>query len=703
MTKPLVLVVYKSTGIHKPKNMYLKSLLLVGLTLLLFSCTPTYMVVFTAGEGGSVSTPGGEFDEGTVVSVTAQPNPEYEFEQWSDGSTRNPLTIGVVEPISLTAYFKKKQYEFTVNVQGEGTVKEDVLIQGSKLNSGSQVKLTALPASGWYFDSWTGSVSGNVNPLSVDINGSKTITAVFKRKKYDLTVTIEGEGTVTEQVVVQPGQYDYQTQVKLTAVPKEGWEFTSWGGDIGSTTNPINVTVDSDKDISVVFSRKKFNLIVTVNGDGTVTEEIVVQPGQYDYETQVKLTAFPPEEGWEFTSWSGDITSTENPIVISVDGTKNITVNFSKLNPLYLGENGVTIKSKSFAHVGDEWEINGKQYVIVDRDYLLNNRNKWNNYERSVTSKVTDMSGLFGGRTKEIEEFNGDISHWDTSNVITMERMFTGTRSFNQDISLWDVSKVINMSEMFFTSKSFNQDIGSWDVSNVINMKRMFQNTLSFNQDIGSWDVSKVLDMTFMFSYSNFNQNIGDWDVSKVTYMIGMFSYNEKFNQNIGDWDVSNLSNMNSMFWGAVLFNQNLNSWDVSNVSDMRGVFYRAQNFNGDISNWDVSKVTTMRFMFQESNLFNQDLSNWNVSNVSDMSRMFMGAVSFNQDISSWDVSKVSSMKSMFDGYYSTNLNAPKPKFNQNLNSWNVQNVIECEFFLRSTPNWILPKPNFTQCKVGQL
>lgn len=514
-----------------------KTLLLVGLTLLLFSCTPTYMVVFTAGEGGSVSTPGGEFDEGTVVSVTAQPNPEYEFEQWSDGSTRNPLTIGVVEPISLTAYFKKKQYEFTVNVQGEGTVKEDVLIQGSKLNSGSQVKLTALPASGWYFDSWTGSVSGNVNPLSVDINGSKTITAVFKRKKYDLTVTIEGEGTVTEQVVVQPGQYDYQTQVKLTAVPKEGWEFTSWGAGIGSTTNPINVTVDSDKDISVVFSRKKFNLIVTVNGDGTFTEEIVVQPGQYDYETQVKLTAFPPEEGWEFTSWSGDITSTENPIVISVDGTKNITVNFSKLNPLYLGENGVTIKSKSFAHVGDEWEINGKQYVIVDQDYLIINSRKSNIYERSVTSKVTDMNGLFGGRTKEIEEFNGDISHWDTSNVISMARMFKGTRSFNRDISLWDVSKVINMSEMFFTSKSFNQDIGSWDVSNVINMKRMFSYT-PFDQNISSWDVSKVLDMTFMFDNSNFNQNIGDWNVSKVTYMIGMFSYNEKFNQNLSRWNV---------------------------------------------------------------------------------------------------------------------------------------------------------------------
>ena len=305
-----------------------KTILLTSfIALLIVACTPTYMVVFSGSEGGSVSTPGGEFDEGSTVSVTAQPNAEYEFERWSDGSTQSTRTLTVLEAVNLTAYFVKKQYEFTVNVQGEGTVKQEVVIQGSKINSGSQVKLTALPATGWYFDSWTGNATGNTNPLTVDIDGSKTITAVFKRQKFDLTVTVVGEGIVTEEVVVQPAQYDYETQVKLTAVPETGWEFTAWSGDLESTENPVTVTVEEAQNITATFTRKKYDLTVTVVGEGTVTEEVVVQPAQYDYETQVKLTA-TAAEGWKFVGWSGDLESTENPVTISLQGATDIVATF---------------------------------------------------------------------------------------------------------------------------------------------------------------------------------------------------------------------------------------------------------------------------------------------------------------------------------------------------------------------------------------
>ena len=62
----------------------------------------------------------------------------------------------------------------------------------------------------------------------------------------------------------------------------------------------------------------------------------------------------------------------------------------------------------------------------------------------------------------------------------------------------------------------------------------------------------------------------------------------------------------------------------------------------------------------------------------------------FNKDISNWDVSSVTNMNRMF----------VDSNFNQDISTWNVLNVLNCEFFAYNTPNWILPKPNFTNCNT---
>ena len=251
-------------------------------------------------------------------------------------------------------------------------------------------------------------------------------------------------------------------------------------------------------------------------------------------------------------------------------------------NPVYLDDNGVTIKAKDWAEVGMSGEINGFTYTILDSDTLAEMIANEEDVTAVCTSKITLMTDMFYE-----SQFNQDIGNWDVSSVTSMRRMFTYA-PFNQDISNWDVSSVNDMYGMF-TVTPFNQDIGNWDVSNVTDMKYMLTGT-PFNQDIGNWDVSNVTDMTYMFRGTPFNQDIGNWDVSSVTFMMDMF-YQSQFNQDIGNWDVSSVISITNMFNGAP-FNQDIGNWDVSNVTDMSGMFFSTP-FNQDIGNWDVSNVSS--------------------------------------------------------------------------------------------------------------
>lgn len=150
--------------------------------------TPKFTVSFSAGEGGSVSTSGGTYDKGTKVSVTATPDGEFVFDKWSDGNTDNPREITISSNLSLSASFVKKKYALSVTVEGEGTVEEEVIVQGStsstEYNSGTTVKLTATPSDEWVFSGWSGDIESTDNPIEVTVSEAKSITATFDKLNF---------------------------------------------------------------------------------------------------------------------------------------------------------------------------------------------------------------------------------------------------------------------------------------------------------------------------------------------------------------------------------------------------------------------------------------------------------------------------------------------------------------------------------------
>ena len=142
-----------------------------------------YTITLSAGEGGTVSTTGGDYESGQTVSVTATPQGEYLFKDWSDGNTNATRTITISSNTTLTANFEKKKYPLTLNIEGEGEVLEEIVNSGrtTEYDSGTTVKLTAQAAAEWVFVGWTGDIESTEESVQIVIGDPKTVTAIFKK------------------------------------------------------------------------------------------------------------------------------------------------------------------------------------------------------------------------------------------------------------------------------------------------------------------------------------------------------------------------------------------------------------------------------------------------------------------------------------------------------------------------------------------
>lgn len=309
--------------------------------------------------------------------------------------------------------------------------------------------------------------------------------------KYNVSISLNP--TDGGEVNPNGGQFLENQTVTLIVNSNDGFEFLGWSGSWNGSENPLTLTIDGNKSLTVNFRE--------LDGDKDGIEDDVDNC----------LNTPEGETVDEYGCSDSQKDTDGDGVVDSVDLDNNtregvpVDENGVMLNPIYLDENGVTIKSHDWGIVGDVGLINDEEYTIVGdlSNFDFNNK--------IVTTLITDMSGTFRSKT-----VNGDISSWDVSNVTDIGGMFYNNKSFNGDISSWDVSNVTNMVGVFGGS-SFTGDISSWDVSSVNDMDMMFRGSV-FNGDISSWDVSNVRDMSRMFENSQFfNQDLSNWDVSNVS------------------------------------------------------------------------------------------------------------------------------------------------------------------------------------------
>ena len=158
---------------------------------------PRYTLTLTANPagGGSISAnpppdpSDGKYASGTVVQLTANANTAagYGFTSWSGDASgsANPVSVTMSADKNVTASFTQTRYTLTLtaNPAGGGSISANPPPDPSdgKYASGAVVQLTANAntAAGYSFTGWSGDASGSANPVSVTMNGNKSVGATF--------------------------------------------------------------------------------------------------------------------------------------------------------------------------------------------------------------------------------------------------------------------------------------------------------------------------------------------------------------------------------------------------------------------------------------------------------------------------------------------------------------------------------------------
>ncbi len=176
--------------------------------------------------------------------------------------------------------------------------------------------------------SWTPAASGDFSVTVEAVNSTGMDAQVFTitvQDTYNLAVNTVGLGLVA--VTPDQSTYHYGEVVTLTTDPDPGWRFAGWSGDLSGTNNPEMITMDGHKTVTATFTQEEYTLAVNLVGNGSA--DLAPSQSTYHYGDVVTLTA-DPAPGWSFAGWGGDLSGTNTPETIAMDGHKTVTATFTQ-------------------------------------------------------------------------------------------------------------------------------------------------------------------------------------------------------------------------------------------------------------------------------------------------------------------------------------------------------------------------------------
>lgn len=352
----------------------------------------------------------------------------YTFANWSTGGTLVSTSIQPSSSLTATANYNTTCHIVTVNTSGSGSVSlsPQPNLPGFPNNCyvpGSAVTLTANPATGNTFTSWSGDAAGTASPITIVVDAPKTVTAAFGQQQnvtitlttspVGLAVRFGASGAFTPGPISQQFPQSNTSMTIATETPQllngTGYSFAGW--NTGGSTPVTTMGTASNFTAIASFTAACHTLTVNPATGGSVTlNPASGAPGFpancYAPGTVVTLTA-APGPGNVFTGWSGDASGSASPTTVTINAPKVVNAAFAAPQNVALtvasSPAGIGVRigsSGGFAPGPITQQVpTGQPQTVAAVDFVVLNGtgyrfNNWSNGATALTTTVSPTASL---------------------------------------------------------------------------------------------------------------------------------------------------------------------------------------------------------------------------------------------------------------------------------------------------------------------
>lgn len=473
---------YKVSSIKADYTLYAK-FKIINLNLKVYSVTEGKI----NGAGGTVQlgadTPAAKIETtvewGTLATLTAKANANYEFKGWftdpqcnikADSKILNDCqytdktveTAAIKKDLTLYAEFSDvSSRKVTANavfggniVDTAGTVKAGDSPEGATstavVTNGNGVTLVAntkpnYKFMGWYSDrECTNSVAPDQQYVLTNVDADCEYYALFKLQSFSVTAVVDdgSVGTVKFAAPEEVGpstavtvSVDYDGSATFVATPAEGYDFDGWYND--SSVTPVSnkatyvcENIKADFTLHARFKLKEFEVKASAVLNGAVSNACgTVQAGDTTaastvstvakWGESVALTA-TPKSGYSFSGWYTDLGCTQP---YTDDYKNNSLTTVIKANTTVYAKFEVEQKRDIYLQVPNEWKTYNNNGVKTSSIALY----MW----QGGTSHWFDMT-LVEGNVYKAEITNESDYNWiSCENYIFVKMKNTSDNSYD--------------------------------------------------------------------------------------------------------------------------------------------------------------------------------------------------------------------------------------------------------------------------------